>query len=189
MKVLTALSVGLQVVAAKVSYEGYKVYHVETSDYEATQSALSDIEYVSLNCESDHKTLEVAVAPESLKAFEELGLDAKLTVEDLGVDIAAEGGVKPYEGMYQSNYTARLSLQGTVRIDAMPQRDQSAETPALVFQTFPTSTATTCSRNTSTTSMTSKRPSSATPRHSLLASRSRVARSRASTSGARMVRV
>ncbi|KAK0386020.1 hypothetical protein NLU13_5857 [Sarocladium strictum] len=95
MKAFVAFALGLQAVTAKVSYEGYKVFHIETTDYEATESALSSLEYVSLNCESDHKTLEVAVAPESLEAFEELGLNAELTVGDLGAEIAVEGELKP----------------------------------------------------------------------------------------------
>jgi hypothetical protein len=99
MKAFVALTLGLQAVTAKVSYEGYKVYHIETTDYEATELALSSLDYVSLNCESNHKTLEVAVAPDSLEAFEKLGLNAELTVADLGVEIAAEGELKPYEGM------------------------------------------------------------------------------------------
>lgn len=98
MKAFVAFALGLQAVTAKVSYEGYKVFHIETTDYEATESALSSLEYVSLNCESDHKTLEVAVAPESLEAFEKLGLNAELTVGDLGAEIAVEGELKPYEG-------------------------------------------------------------------------------------------
>lgn len=98
MKAFLALAIGLQAVTAKVSYDGYKVYHIETSDYEATESALSSLEYVSLNCESDHKTLEVAVAPESLDAFKKLGLNAELTISDLGTEIATEGDLKPYKG-------------------------------------------------------------------------------------------
>lgn len=98
MKSFSILALGLQVVAAKVSYDGYKAFHIETSDYEATEAALEGIEYVSLNCESNHKTLEVAVAPGSLKDFEALGLNTEVTVEDVGVEIAAEGELKAYKG-------------------------------------------------------------------------------------------
>lgn len=96
MKSLSLLALGLQAVAAKVSYDGYKVYHIDTADFEATESALSGIEYVSLDCESNHKTLDVAVAPGSLAAFAALGLDAELQTEDLGAQIAAEGEPQPY---------------------------------------------------------------------------------------------
>lgn len=98
MKMFSILVVGLQTVAAKVSYDGYKAFHIETSDFEATQAALEGLEYVSLNCESDHKTLEVAVAPGSLKAFEALDLNTEVTIEDVGVEIATEGELKPYKG-------------------------------------------------------------------------------------------
>ena len=92
------LALGLQAVAAKVSYDGYKALHIETSDFEATEAALKGLDYVSLNCESDHKNLEVAVAPGSLEAFEKLGLNAEVTIEDVGVEIAAEGELKSYKG-------------------------------------------------------------------------------------------
>lgn len=98
MKTFSILALGLQAVAAKVSYDGYKAFHIETSDFEATEAALKNIEYVSLNCESDHKTLEVAVAPGSLKDFEALGLNTEVTVEDVGVEIASEGELKAYKG-------------------------------------------------------------------------------------------
>ncbi|KAG9256786.1 carboxypeptidase A4 [Emericellopsis atlantica] len=97
MKSFAALALGLQAVAAKVSYDGYKVFHIETSDFEATQAKLSGIEYVSLDCESDHKSLEVAVSPQDLKAFEALGLDVEVSIEDMGAEIAKEGEMKPYK--------------------------------------------------------------------------------------------
>lgn len=97
MKLFSVVVLGLHLVAAKVSYDGYKVYHIETDDYEATRAALSDLEYVSLNCESDHKSLEVAVAPESLASFRSLGLEAQVTSDDLGAQIAVEGDMKPYK--------------------------------------------------------------------------------------------
>lgn len=100
MKSFTLLALGLQAVTAKVSYDGYKVYHIDTADYEATQSALSGLEYVSLDCESNHESLDVAVAPESLEAFAALGLEATLTTADLGVELATEGELKAYKCMY-----------------------------------------------------------------------------------------
>lgn len=97
MKTFALLALGLQAVSAKVSYDGYKVYHIDTADYDAAQTALSGLDYVSLDCQDDHKSLDVAVAPSSLEAFEALGLDVTLTIEDLGVELATEGELKPYK--------------------------------------------------------------------------------------------
>jgi hypothetical protein len=97
MKTLALLTLGLQAVSAKVSYDGYKVYHIDTADYDGTRSALSGLDYVSLDCEDDHKSFDVAVAPASLEAFEALGLDVELTIEDLGVELATEGELTPYK--------------------------------------------------------------------------------------------
>lgn len=81
-----------------MSYDGYKVYHIDADDYEAATSAIKGLDYVSLSCESNHKALEIAVAPGSQAKFEKLDLDAKVTIEDLGANIAKEGELKPYKG-------------------------------------------------------------------------------------------
>ena len=102
MKAVTALSALLPLAAAKVNYDGYKAFHIDSADnYEAVRSALSDIKHVSLSCESNHKTLDVAIAPESMKAFKALKLDSKVISEDLGAEMATET-FKPYVRMFAS---------------------------------------------------------------------------------------
>lgn len=91
MKAFTALSALLPLAAAKVNYDGYRAFHIDSADnYEAVRSALSDIKHVSLSCESNRKSLDVAIAPESMKAFKALNLDTKVISEDLGAEMAAE---------------------------------------------------------------------------------------------------
>ncbi|KAF4988992.1 hypothetical protein FDECE_14846 [Fusarium decemcellulare] len=94
-----SLALGLlPLVAAKVSYDGYKAFSIDTGDsHEDVSRALADLKFVSLNCESNHKTLEVAIAPESLDAFEALDLKTTLISKDLGAEFAVEGEFEDYE--------------------------------------------------------------------------------------------
>ncbi|KAI9162918.1 Metallocarboxypeptidase A-like protein [Paramyrothecium foliicola] len=95
--VAAALSLVLPLVAAKTSYDGYKAFHIDShDDYDGVESALAGLNYVSLGCEHDHKTFDVAIAPESLKDFEALNFDASVITEDLGADFAVESTFKPY---------------------------------------------------------------------------------------------
>lgn len=97
MKFLSALALLAPLAAAKVSYDGYKAFSIETGkSHDAVETALKDLNFVSLACESNHKTLEVAIAPESLEAFEALNLNVTVISEDLGADFAAEGEFEPY---------------------------------------------------------------------------------------------
>ncbi|KAH7324946.1 hypothetical protein B0I35DRAFT_172527 [Stachybotrys elegans] len=84
--------------AAAVSYDGYKAFHIDShDDFDAVESALADLGYVSLDCESNHRTFDVAISPENLEAFHALGLDAKIVAEDVGAELtAATGEMKPY---------------------------------------------------------------------------------------------
>ncbi|KAH8172592.1 zinc carboxypeptidase domain-containing protein [Sarocladium implicatum] len=84
-------------ISAKVSYEGYKTYQVTAhDDFEKVTKALAGLDVVDMSCESDHEHLDIAVAPKDLKAFEALGLDAKLVIEDLGAELEKET-FQPYE--------------------------------------------------------------------------------------------
>jgi carboxypeptidase A4 len=105
MKFAAALSLALPFVAAQVSYEGYKAFHIDAhGDYEGLESSLEGLEYVSLSCESNHKTLDIAVSPASLEAFDALQLDATIITEDVGAHIAEEGELEPYECKIDTSY-------------------------------------------------------------------------------------
>ncbi|KAM0421326.1 hypothetical protein ACHAPT_010856 [Fusarium lateritium] len=98
MKFLSTLGLLVPLAAAKVSYDGYKAFSIDAGkDHDAVDSILKDLNFVSLSCESNHKTLEVAIAPESLAAFEALDLNITLISEDLGAEFAAEGEFEAYE--------------------------------------------------------------------------------------------
>jgi murein tripeptide amidase MpaA len=93
MKVIAALAVALPLVYAKVSYDGYKSYHVETEgDHEAFWSAIEDLDldHVSLGCDNHPDVIDIAVAPGSLAAFEALPFNLTVTSEDMGADMALE---------------------------------------------------------------------------------------------------
>ncbi|KAK7429853.1 hypothetical protein QQZ08_003698 [Neonectria magnoliae] len=97
MRFSSTLGLLLPVVAAKVSYDGFKAFSIEAGDaHEALEGILADLNFVSLSCESNHQTLEVAIPPESLEAFEALDLNATVISEDLGAEFAAEGEFEPY---------------------------------------------------------------------------------------------
>lgn len=98
---ITALGLALPLAAAKVSYQGYQAFHIDAVDnYDDVAKAIKEINYVSMSCESNHKSFDIAVAPESLDAFKQLGLDASVVNEDLGADIEAEARFVPYVGMF-----------------------------------------------------------------------------------------
>jgi hypothetical protein len=102
MRVFTALGLALPLVAAKVSYDGYKAFHIDApEDFDDVEAKLEDIKYVSMACESNHRGFDIAVAPDSLAAFEDLGLKVDVLHEDLGADIALEGALAPYMCAYK----------------------------------------------------------------------------------------
>lgn len=94
MKVAAILLMFLWAAVAKVSYDGYQVYCIDTPDFAAIEAALASIPHVLLECAHNHRTLEIAVAPGSVDAFRALGLDATLTCDDLGADLAVEGELR-----------------------------------------------------------------------------------------------
>ncbi|KEY74062.1 hypothetical protein S7711_02652 [Stachybotrys chartarum IBT 7711] len=97
MKAVAILGLALPLVAAKVSYDGYKAFRINNLDnWDATERTLTELEYVSLSCEHNHQTLDVAIAPEHLDAFNALNLDATVVTEDVGAELAAEGELQPY---------------------------------------------------------------------------------------------
>ncbi|KAK7223203.1 hypothetical protein V2G26_011206 [Clonostachys chloroleuca] len=84
MKVFATLAALLPLVAAKVTYEGYKVFRVESHDsYPAIETALADLGSITLHVDGAYSAVNVAIAPEKLEDFHALGLDATLIEEDL----------------------------------------------------------------------------------------------------------
>lgn len=83
--------------AARVSYDGFKVYRVHSDGEEDLRGKLAELNTVEMTCgHADH--LDLAISPDDLEAFEALGLDADLLAEDLGVDLAEEGVVESFYG-------------------------------------------------------------------------------------------
>jgi hypothetical protein len=84
MKVFATLAALLPLVAAKVTYEGYQVFRVESHDsYPAIETALADLGSITLHIDGAYSAVNVAIAPEKLEDFHALGLDATLIEEDL----------------------------------------------------------------------------------------------------------
>ncbi len=134
MKAIAALlGLALPFATAKVSYHGYKAFHIDTpKEFDEVAKTLNDLNYVNLGCQSNHKGFDVAIAPESLTAFNRLGLNAQVMHEDLGKDIEQEGRTGIYicayyseeKGLfcsfffYQKNYGRLLSFVSYISTSA-----------------------------------------------------------------------
>ncbi|ROT36080.1 carboxypeptidase B [Sodiomyces alkalinus F11] len=105
MKLLVGLgAVAVPLVSARivaprgpsVSYDGYRVYRVDThADVATVESQIRNLRLVNFSPGTiDH--LDLAVSPEDISAFDALGLDAAVVHEDLGKDILSEGPLRPY---------------------------------------------------------------------------------------------
>lgn len=78
-------------VAETVSYDGWKVFRVDTPEDDS--GVIAELERLNTVVEDDHGApgkLQVAVAPEDLDAFVNLGYESIVLEEDLGADIASE---------------------------------------------------------------------------------------------------
>lgn len=109
--VIAILGTALPLIAAKVSYDGYKAFRIDShDDYDGVRGALEGLTHVSLDCEHNHKVIDVAIAPESLEDFAALGFDATVITEDVGAAFAKESTFKPYSG----NLTMLKTIQGLI---------------------------------------------------------------------------
>lgn len=92
---VAALAVGA--VAERVSYDGWKVFRIETPEDDA--GVIAELELLNTVVEDDHGApgqLQVAVAPEDVDAFVNLGYETIVLEEDLGADIEAEQAFGTY---------------------------------------------------------------------------------------------
>ena len=99
---LAALQLGslaASVVSAKASYDGYRAYRIVTyENVEAIQEQIKSFTTVPINSELS-KSVDIAVAPQDVEAFEALDLDVEVIHEDLGMDIAEESEFTTFERM------------------------------------------------------------------------------------------
>ncbi|KAI1799653.1 zinc carboxypeptidase A [Daldinia bambusicola] len=85
---------------SSVSFEGFKVYRIDTGDYAADlSSTFGDLAIIELSRNHDHgnsATIDIAVPPEHATAFDMLDLNFTILSKDLGVDIETEGPLGSY---------------------------------------------------------------------------------------------
>ena len=76
--------------AGTVSYDGYKAYRINvTDDLQEVKPLLSSLSYDQWTFNArDH--LDISISGDQLTTFESLGLDCKVTHEDLGASISVE---------------------------------------------------------------------------------------------------
>jgi DUF1365 family protein len=97
-----ALATAVPKVNQKISYSGYKAYRISAGDDAASlKSTLAKFAAVQFN-NFGFKTnehVDVAISPDEIPAFEALGLKTEVMSADLGLDIAQEGALAPYESL------------------------------------------------------------------------------------------
>ena len=89
--------------AESVSYDGWKVFRVDTPEDDS--GVIAELGRLNTVVEDDHGApgkLQVAVAPESLDAFVNLGYESIVLEEDLGADIASEQDFATYARVSKS---------------------------------------------------------------------------------------
>ncbi|KAI0116791.1 zinc carboxypeptidase A [Daldinia grandis] len=107
MKLTTAIAVtgALNAVVlanqdGSVSFEGFQVYRIDTSDDIADlKSTFDDLSIVELNHNHHHgsvATIDIAVPPEHVAVFDTLDFNTTTLSRNLGVDIATEGSLGSY---------------------------------------------------------------------------------------------
>ncbi|RBQ80842.1 hypothetical protein VDGD_03588 [Verticillium dahliae] len=81
---------------ARVLYDGFKVFEIDAPEgVDAIIEKIANIDFIDVD-EGSPDSYSVAVAPESVKDFEALGLKHVVVHEDLGADILLEGDLQPY---------------------------------------------------------------------------------------------
>ncbi|KAM0279366.1 hypothetical protein ACHAQH_004631 [Verticillium albo-atrum] len=106
---------------AKVSYDGYKVFEIDAPQgVDAVVDKIANINFIDVD-EGSPDSYSVAVAPESVKDFEALGLKSVVVHEDLGADILLEGELQPHASRKHaraSSETGSADLPGLEWFDA-----------------------------------------------------------------------
>uniref|UniRef100_A0A8H7TW20 Peptidase M14 domain-containing protein n=1 Tax=Bionectria ochroleuca TaxID=29856 RepID=A0A8H7TW20_BIOOC len=117
MKFLSIITALLPLATAKVTYEGWKIFRVETEGaYEAIEPALTDIGTL-LNIDKGYSAVTVAVAPEKFGAFEALGLTTTVLTENLAADLEVETH-EPYEATVKTDDLEAAALPSITYFNA-----------------------------------------------------------------------
>ena len=96
-----------------VNYDGYKVVRIPTGstgdNLVSIQNIIDDLRLRTL----EHPTVQganvdIMVPPDQVNQFDEKskGLEVQVLHEDLGADIAGEGEMGAYEGIFSVNHTS-----------------------------------------------------------------------------------
>ncbi|KAI1644747.1 zinc carboxypeptidase A [Daldinia loculata] len=85
-----------------ISFEGFKVYRIDTSDdIDDLKSTFDDLSIIELNHNLNHlhgnsATIDIAVPPEHVAVFDTLDFNTTILSRNLGEDIATEGSLGSY---------------------------------------------------------------------------------------------
>ncbi|PNP50082.1 hypothetical protein THARTR1_09214 [Trichoderma harzianum] len=79
----------------KVSYDGYHVYSIRAADKSEAESI--EKRFASYHTEVTSRGFEVAIPPNEVRSFNELGLNARLLSDDLGEQIRRENKAPVYK--------------------------------------------------------------------------------------------
>lgn len=79
----------------KVSYDGYHVYNIRAADQ--NEADLLEKRFATYHTEVSRRGFEVAIPPNEVRSFNELGLKASLLSDDLGAQIRRENKAPIYK--------------------------------------------------------------------------------------------
>lgn len=79
----------------KVSYDGYHVYNIRAADH--NEAEFLEKRFATYHTEVTSRGFEVAIPPNEVRSFNELGLNARLLSDDLGEQIRREDKAPVYK--------------------------------------------------------------------------------------------
>lgn len=113
LPVLTAIGLAALVTAKPFDFHGYKVFQMNTSHTNETrflEEYLGGFNYEVYDIDG-MGGLSLAIAPDNITAFEELGLETRVLHHDMGVDMDTELGTGSDDGSGIGSELQALSIK------------------------------------------------------------------------------
>ncbi|VUC36426.1 unnamed protein product [Clonostachys rosea] len=97
MRTLLCFSIFCSFAAAKLSYNGFKVFRIENKgSAEELEQSLSSINSILLSKDPNSEAFDIAVPPDQLQAAHQLGFELNTVIDDLGTVLENEGPFLTY---------------------------------------------------------------------------------------------
>lgn len=97
--------------AVKASFDGYQVFRIDVAHDTNRESQFQGLPIIQLGHSYGRSgvTLDIAVPPDYLAAFDARNFNATLLSDNLGADISNEGPLGPYPGMNFDDVVCAIS--------------------------------------------------------------------------------